>query len=216
MPLRRPKRKLIWDYIITISLAIFLALFIRTFFFEVYRISNSKMKPTLIPGDTVFVSKSWYGWDIPEIKLIEKLFTHSPQRNDVVLYEDPLNDGLESIKRVVGLPKETIQLTQEKLLINGKPLNGNFLNHSPPRISSPSKAIPANKETGNFGPEKIPEDSIFVIGDLRSSPLPNEKPNWAIIPISALKGKAVWIWLSIPENKKFPQIMWDRLFKKIE
>jgi signal peptidase I len=150
---------------------------------ESYQIPNPAptlgMSPTLLPGDTLLVTKWTY------------LLSRNPQpkRGDVVVFSARVN----SIKRVIGIEGDDVALKKGQLFLNGKTI-------------APEKNFGVDFET-----KKVPPGFVFVLGD--TLPLPNLK-NWGLIPISSLKGKALWIWLSIDPDTH--HIRWNRMFRRIE
>jgi signal peptidase I len=216
-------QSLIRDYGGTILAAIAVALLIRFFLIEAYRIPSSAMRPALEPGDTIFVAK----WPF-------RIASHTPKHGDVVVFSLPGPDDSQRdyIKRVVGVPGDTVALKGGHV----------FINNVPTELSGSQKANCASEKTPegfsypvcfenptieDFGPEKVPEGSVFVLGDFRAK-TPREpgtdRPmkSWGIQPISTLKGTALWIWLSIePQNSGvtsgfFPSLRLDRMFRRIQ
>ena len=107
----------------SIFLAIFIALLIRSFIFEPFNIPSGSMKPNLLVGDFLFVSKWSYGFSrhsLPfSIPLIPgKIFANNPERGDVVVFKTPENNRTDYIKRVIGLPGDKIKITNGNIFIN--------------------------------------------------------------------------------------------------
>lgn len=102
-----------------VALAVLLALLVRAFAFESYRIPSGSMAPTLVPGDHVLVSKAAYGLRIPGLGL--RLGGGAPRRGDVVVFESPRVPGTDTVKRVVGVPGDVIELREQVLHVNGVP-----------------------------------------------------------------------------------------------
>ncbi len=150
--------------------AIVVALFVRTFFFQVYRIPTGSMRPTLMEGDHLVVSKVVY-----------KL--RKPIRGEVIVFIYPENPRQTFVKRLVGLPGERLKIEDGKIYINGKPLN------SPPEIASRYYW-----NAGKFGNGEItiPEHGFYVLGDntLNSK----DSRYWGFVPEKNLVGKALFIF----------------------
>ena len=111
----------------TIVYAVIIALFIRTFFYEPFSIPSASMVPTLLVGDYLFVSKFSYGYSryslpfgLPLIP--SRVFFTEPQRGDVVVFKLPRDPSIDFIKRIIGLPGDTIQVKDGVLAINGQPV----------------------------------------------------------------------------------------------
>jgi signal peptidase I len=216
--------KILRDYGITVVVAIAVALSIRSYLIEAYRVpsqAEAAMKPTLEPGETVFVAKAPYG---------VKLFGHEsfpPARGEVILYSPPEDPTRDYIKRVVGLPGDMIRIHGGQLEINGKDLPIEFGLKStcgteilPPALKHGVCIEPPTAQ--DFGPEKVPADKVFVLGDLRTAPqMDSEERNvsWGLVPYSALKGKVLWVWLSLESSHGVssgaPKLRFERMFRRI-
>ena len=142
-----------------IAQALILALIIRTLFFQPFSIPSGSMRPTLLEGDYLFVTKWAYGYSKHSLPFSPNLFDgriwgSQPERGDVVVFKYPPNPALDSIKRVIGLPGETIELRGGELYVNGEHIEQNF-------EMTPNET--------NFGPFTVPEGHYFVMGDNRNN-----------------------------------------------
>ena len=225
--MNEPNYKLLKEYGIAVLVAIVIAIGIRSFVIEAYRIPSSAMKPTLEAGDTIFVSKSTYNWRwLSKIRLGSSSTT-LPKRGDVVIFSTSSEPGRDFIKRVIGLPGDSVEIRESRVTLNGTPLKTTIKGDT----TCGTETLPEGKTFGtcweppaieNFGPETIPPDSIFVLCDLRSSATEQGKTKtWRVIPVSALKGQALWVWLSVDpgsfeQTGIFPQIRFQRMFRRIE
>jgi signal peptidase I len=222
-------RKLFRDYGATVVGAVVIALLIRFFVIEAYRIPSLAMKPTLEPGDTIFVAKWPFGLRFPggEQPLTP---AEAPRRGDVVVFSLPIDPRRDYIKRVIGLPGDQVALRKGQVILNNKTLRLDPLSSAPctPERFPEGKQYEVCSEPPlleDFGPEVVPRSSVFVIGDFRAQ-IPSERPKrnkgWGMIPISALKGRALWVWLSIQPHASgapggwFPQFRFERMFRRIE
>jgi len=214
---RKAGRNLLRDYGGTILAAGALAFLIRFLLIEPYLIPSSSMRPTLERGDVVFVSK------------LPFLQGRLPHRGEVVLFSPSENLQQKLIKRVIGLEGDVVQVKNGKVFLNQKPLllkmgqselcgtesvqDGEFhgVCWEPPTVE-------------NFGPQKIPSGSLFLMSDLRTGSTPDNSKNqvWGIFPISGLKGKVNWIGLSIqprPFDESagwFPRFRYQRMFRRVQ
>lgn len=217
---------LLRDYGGAILVAVLIAFLIRSFLIEAYRIPSQAMRPTLEAGDTVFVAKWPFGLRFLGSK--SKLTSpRPPAYGEVVVFSPPSDPTRDYIKRVVGMPGDTVALRSGKLLLNGKAIALPSAKHEicgteelPDAKRFPTCWEPPLME--NFGPEKVPADSVFVLGDLRTeAPEAKKNRNWGIVPMSALKAKALWIWLSIEppsgsgSGNWFSRIRFERMFEPI-
>ncbi len=182
IPGTRTKRKsVIREYAEAIVIAVLLALFIRTFIVQAFKIPSGSMKPTLLVGDHILVNKFIYGVKIPftDKSLIE---LSQPKRGDVVVFKYPLDTKKDYIKRVIGLPGDKVELVNKKLLINGRP------------TADPHASYSIYGNLRNFGPVSVPVDHLFVMGDNRDES--SDSRVWGFVPFAYLKGKAFLIYWS--------------------
>ncbi len=191
----KPKKTALREYTEAFLIAILLALLIRTFIIQAFKIPTGSMEPTLLVGDHLLVSKFSYGIHIPNEILFTSIqlfpdyhfFTRVPERGDIVVFKYPEDPSKDFIKRVVGLPGETIQIIQQRVYINDKLLKEPYAYHSkPPSLDSGKR--------DNMPPLRIPEDSIFVMGDNRENS--HDSRFWGALKVSKLRGKAQWIYWS--------------------
>ncbi|MBU0673057.1 MAG: signal peptidase I [Proteobacteria bacterium] len=198
-----PKKSIFREYAEAILIALLLALFIRTFVVQAFKIPSGSMIPTLMVGDHILVSKFIYG--------IKNPFTGSvlvpvklPERNDIVVFKFPLNPSQDFIKRVIGLPGDRVEMIEKKLLVNGEPIAEDPGVYLDERIFS-SDIQPRD----NFGPIIVPEHSLFVMGDNRDNS--HDSRFWKFVDIKAVKGKAFVIYWSWDHDVFFPR--WKRIGK---
>ena len=179
------------------------------------------MKPTLEVGDFILVNKFAYGIRLPVIdtKIIE---VGNPQRGDVMVFRYPSNPSINYIKRVVGLPGDTITYTTDKrLLINGKPVPEQFLGEEEGSLGrtllykeklGDAEHLTRKQLRRNIMPTAqwvVPEGHYFMMGDNRDDSndsrywhdahIPREL--WGMVPDQNIVGKAFAVWLSWPEPK---------------
>ncbi len=230
----------------SIIFAIFIALLIRSFIFEPFNIPSGSMKPNLLVGDFIFVSKWSYGFSkhsLPfSMPLIpKKIFSKIPSRGDVVVFKTPQDNRTDYIKRIIGLPGDTIELKDGILFINNVEINrkktndfiDNDKNVQQKRVRKYIEYI-FNKEievldlidngvADNTQLYKVPDNYFFVMGDNRDNSQDSRFINSVgFIPFENLVGKAQLIFFSL-ENSRFIEIWkwpsairYDRIFKKIK
>ncbi len=178
----------VWDWAKSIILALILALFIRTFFVQAYKIPSGSMIPTLLIGDHILVNKMVYGIRNPFTR--EVWFNgRLPKRQEIVVFIYPQNRKLDFIKRVIGLPGDVVEIRNKQVYVNGKPLREPYVRHSDPKIL-PRELSPRD----NFGPVKVPPGYIFVMGDNRDESY--DSRFWGFVPLKDVKGKAFIIYFS--------------------
>ena len=237
----------------TIGVAIFIALFIRTFLFEPFNIPSSSMVPTLLVGDYLFVSKYAYGfsrYSFPfGVQLVpgpDRVMLDPPERGDVAVFKLPLDNKTDYIKRIIGLPGDTVQMIKGELHINGEKVDHKALSdypYHPNGNGNRTEMVPRYLETlpngksfdiieiyGQRGslddtvPFTVPEGHYFAMGDNRDNSTDSRAGNRVgMIPEENLVGRAEMIFFStngsadIWEIWKWPDaIRWERLFKTID
>lgn len=184
-----------------ILVAILIALFIRTFVVQAFKIPSGSMKQTLQIGDHILVNKFLYGIKIPYWrKTIIPIKT--PQRGDIIVFKFPNDPKKDFIKRVIGVGGDLVECRDKQLWVNQKRLNHDVGVYTDPHI------IPGNiRPRDNFGPIKIPVRSLFVMGDNRDESF--DSRFWGFVDLKAVNGKAFiiyWSW-----DKLNFGVRWNRL-----
>ena len=180
----------IYDNVKTLLVALILAVLIRSLLFQPFYIPSSSMEPTLLVGDRIFVSKYTYGYSkhsfpfSPNISN-ERFFAKSPKRGDLVVFKTPADNRTDYIKRLIGLPGDTIQFIKGELIINNKSISrrqvasekiircGNFFLETNTFIETLPNGIEhlvAYKKRGslqNSKVYKVPSNHYFLLGDNR-------------------------------------------------
>jgi signal peptidase I len=186
--MRKPKSK-VQEYIEAIILAILIAFFIRTFVIQAYKIPSGSMKPTLQIGDHILVSKFNYGVKLPFIRST-LIPIGTPERGDIVVFIYPEDRTKDFIKRLIGLPGDTIEIRDKKITLNGLPWSdsrGVYVDN----LIIPGSVQPRD----NFGPVTVPEGSFFVMGDNRDESY--DSRFWGFVNQKDILGKAqiiYWSW----------------------
>lgn len=192
------RKSVVREYLEAIVIAILLALFIRAFVVQAFKIPSGSMKPTLLVGDHILVNKFIYGIKIPftDKTLIE---VSEPERGDVIVFKYPLDTSKDYIKRVIGLPGDRIQIIKRRLYLNGKPVEDTHAHYSSPE--------PLGAALHNFGPVTVPDGRLFVMGDNRDAS--SDSRVWGFVPFSYVKGEAFLIYWSW-DHANFG-VRWGRL-----
>jgi signal peptidase I len=184
------KRKhIVREYAESIIIAIILALIIRTFVVQAFKIPSGSMEDTLAIGDHILVNKFIYGTKIP-FTSTRFLKMRDPQRGDVIVFEYPEDPSKDFIKRVVGLPGDEVQVIDKKVLVNGKP----YVN--PHEVHKEKDIIPeAQNPRDNTKVIKVPQGAYFVMGDNRDRSY--DSRFWGFVKMDKVKGLAFikyWSW----------------------
>ena len=202
----KPKKKsIIREYVEAFAIAIVLALFIRTFIIQAFKIPSSSMESTLLIGDHLIVSKFSYGIKVPLIK--SKLFLKAPERGEVIVFEYPVDHSKDFIKRAIGLPGDRVEIINKKVYVNGKPLNESYTQFADDAII-PKEFQPRD----NFGPITVPEGHIFAMGDNRDRS--SDSRFWGFVDLNEIKGRALviyWSWDTVNTT-----VRWGRIGKLIK
>ena len=188
------RKSVVREYAEAILIAIVLALFIRTFVIQAFKIPSGSMKPTLLVGDHILVNKFIYGIKLPFTDKI-LISLGEPERGDVVVFKFPLDTRKDYIKRVIGLPGDRVELVDKQLLINGRP------------TEDPHGSYSLSGSMRQYGPVTVPADHLFVMGDNRDES--SDSRVWGFVPRSYLKGKAFLIYWSW--DRKSYGVRWSRL-----
>ncbi|MDR2892853.1 MAG: signal peptidase I [Deltaproteobacteria bacterium] len=178
------KKKPVWrEYLDAIIVALALALFIRAFVFQAYQIPSGSMLDTLLIGDRLLVNKFIYGVKMPfsETVLFE---VGDPERGEIIVFANPRNTEEDYIKRIIGIPGDTLEMRHKKLFRNGEAVDEPYV-----RLSG--RITPYD----NFGPLTVPDGKYFCMGDNRDSSL--DSRDWGFVDRSLIRGKAwrmYWSW----------------------
>ncbi len=185
------KKKSAWrENIEAIAIAVVLALFIRAFVVQAFKIPSGSMKDTLLIGDHILVNKFIYGIKMP-FSNATLISVKNPQRGDIMVFKFPEDPEKDFIKRVIGVEGDVVEVRQKKVFVNHKELDEPYAKHTDPRI------IPAwIQPRDNFGPVTVPKDSLFVMGDNRDHSY--DSRFWGFVKLDAVRGKAFiiyWSWV---------------------
>lgn len=191
------------EYVEAIILAVVIAFFVRTFIIQAYKIPSGSMKPTLLIGDHLLVTKFNYGVKLPLLRSM-LIPLGQPKRGDIVVFIYPEDRSKDFIKRMVGLPGDTIEVREKKVFINNLPWNDPYGRHVD------SLMIPgAVQPRDNFGPVTVPAGSYFVMGDNRDESY--DSRFWGFVKQEDILGKALiiyWSW-----NSEESGVRWNRIGK---
>jgi len=207
-----------------IVIAVVLALFIRTFVVQAFKIPSGSMEETLLIGDHILVNKFIYGITIPFTE--KKLITFAkPKPGDIIVFIYPEDPSKDFIKRVIAVEGDILTIKDKKVFVNGKQFEDphGVLHKDPDIISSEYGRL---NPRDNFGPVTVPPHALFVMGDNRDRSL--DSRFWGYVDLNKVKGKAFiiyWSWggffKDIPwidyfyQFKFFKDVRWSRIGKII-
>lgn len=184
-----PAKSKLRENIEAIVIAVILALFIRTFIVQAFKIPSGSMQPTLAIGDHILVNKFIYGVKLPFTGATLIPFK-DPARGDIIVFRYPEDPDKDFIKRLVALPGDTVEIKNKRVYVNHVPVTDDVGVHSDPHVIS-GRINPRD----NFGPVTVPEGSYFVLGDNRDNSY--DSRFWGFVKNRAVLGKAFiiyWSW----------------------
>jgi len=196
-----------------ILIAIVLALFIRTFIIQAFKIPSGSMKATLQIGDHILVNKFIYGVKFPYLKIpfvgeADPYYGRTiipvskPGRGDIIVFKFPEDPEKDFIKRVIGVPGDEVRIRNKTVYINDRPFEDSYGIHTDNHIVSK-----ATQPRDHFGPVTVPVNKVFVMGDNRDHSY--DSRFWGFVDLKAVKGKAFIIYWSWDRSNL--GIRWGRL-----
>jgi signal peptidase I len=227
-----PRKSTAREYFESIAIAVILALFIRTFVVQAFKIPTGSMENNLLIGDHLLVNKFVFG---PATSGLERalLPVRDIARGDIVVFKYPEEPERDFIKRVIGLPGETLELKNKKVHINGRPLDEPYVHFLVPPSATGQEVAPYDVRE-NYGPVTVPAGQYFVMGDNRDNS--QDSRWWGFLPRANVKGKALMIYWSFQAESQdyqreglgetltgalnvlthfFTRTRWERIFQQI-
>lgn len=195
------KKKRIWEYAKAIITALILAMLIRAYIIQAFKIPSGSMTPTLLIGDHILVNKFLYGTKIPFSGKRVFMFK-KPERGDIMVFKYPENPSKDFIKRVVAVEGDVIESKNKMIHVNGNKVNEPYAHHTDSSMR-PMGIEPRD----NFGPVIVPKNKYFVMGDNRDQSY--DSRYWGYVDIKDVKGKALilyWSWDSEKNWVRFGRI----------
>ena len=210
------KKSTIREYFESIVIAVILALFIRTFIVQAFKIPTGSMENNLLIGDHLLVNKFVFA---PTISPLEaKLLPVDPiRRGDIIVFKYPVEPDRDFIKRVIGLPGDTVELKNKKVFINGKGLDEPYVHFLFPADdgSGADSSLAEFDVRRNYGPVVVPAEHYFMMGDNRDNS--EDGRYWGFLPRSYVKGKALFVYFSFTDQPSglLSNVRWNRIFHQI-
>jgi signal peptidase I len=194
------KKSTLREYFESIVIAVILALFIRTFVVQAFKIPTGSMEENLLIGDHLLVNKFVFG---PTRIGAERtvLPVGTIRRRDVVVFKYPVEPERDFIKRVIGLPGETVEVREKKVYVNGAPLDEPYVHFlQPPNTDSEFHEVTSFDVRERYGPVTVPPNQYFVMGDNRDNS--QDSRYWGFLPRENVKGKALLIYWSYEAERE--------------
>ena len=231
------RKSVLREYAEAITIALAVALLLRFFVIEAFKIPSGSMVETLAIGDFIFVNKMSYRTEVPYTVLGVRFpgggttikEWRQPDRGDIVVFRFPTDQKVDYIKRVVGLPGDTIELRGNQLLVNGEQYERTFqerMTYNDQHCRSGSGALfvedngkdqysvllrEGSNAFENFGPVHVKEGHLFAMGDNRDNS--SDSRAWGQVPIEYVKGRAMFVWLSLDRCSdllSLERVRWSR------
>ena len=203
------KKRFVKEYIEPIVIAVLIALFVRTFVVQAFKIPSSSMEPTLLVGDYLLVNKFLYGTRLPftDHKIFE---LKRPRRGDIIVFIYPKDRSKDFIKRVIGQEGEKVEIIHNKIYINDQLIADPWGHFSEKSLWT--RYLPSME---SFGPVVVPKDSLFVMGDNRDNS--QDSRFWGFVTLDEVRGKAFIIYFSLDWNAQrlIEKVRWARIGKLI-
>ncbi len=219
------------EYFESIVIAVILALFVRTWVVQAFKIPTGSMENNLLIGDHLLVNKFIFG---PTATALERTLmpVRDPRRGDVVVFKFPDEPERDFIKRVIGLPGETLELRSKKVYVDGRPLDEPYVHFL--EGASDAQEITSFDVRERYGPVRVPPGQYFVMGDNRDNS--QDSRYWGFLPRHYIKGRALMIYWSYESGRQdyldegvgasvrrlgsvvahfFTRTRWERLFHQI-
>lgn len=218
-----------WGKSLAVAFLIFLVL--RTFLVQTFVITSGSMEDTLLVGDFLVISRAAYGAQIPGTG--HRLPGYQDfGRREVIVFEPPHDPEIDVVKRIVGLPGDTVAMRDKVLFINGEPQTEPYVRHSDPEGEVRDAwmdwqlpfLVPGARPDGfrptrdEWGPVVVPRNKLLMLGDNRDDSI--DSRYWGFLDQSEVKGRAHWIYFSYDAEslKPFPWLLdvrWGRIFSGI-
>src|SRR6266702_3278424 len=187
------KKSTIREYYEALLIAVIFVNFARIFAFQAFKIPTGSMEDNLKVGDHIIVNKFIYG---PASDPWKGLFPlRDPKRGDIIVFRYPLQPDTDFVKRVIGMPGDTVEIRDKKVSVNGKALNEPYVIHEDSTVYPLQPALPEPyRSRDQFGPFTVPLGQYFAMGDNRDRS--SDSRYWGTVPRSMIKGRAFMVYWS--------------------
>ena len=224
--------RMLWDWTRSMTMALLLFFLVRSFLVQAFKIPSGSMEGTLLVGDFLLVNKLVYGAEVPFTNRRLPAM-HAPRRGEVIVFQWPEDPTKDFVKRLVGVPGDTIGMVDGVLRLNGTPLKERYVSHTEPG-SDPSgdefrwqrqflvRAALApdsyHPSRNNWGPIVVSPSHYFVLGDNRDNSL--DSRYWGFVPDSMVRGRPIFVYFSYAADSTSPaafltHVRWRRLGTRV-
>jgi len=216
------------EFLRSVALVLVCFFLVRTFVVEAFKIPTSSMEGTLLAGDFLLVNKAVYGADVPGTGLTLPAFTE-PRRGEIIVFHPPHEPAKHYVKRLVGLPGDTLEMRQKLLQVNGAVLDEPYVQHHDPDGDAvhpgmtwqgpflPDERVASGRyrpSRDNWGPLIVPDDHFFVLGDNRDNS--EDSRYWGFVEREDIKGRPWRVYYSSDPAHAglvswFRDVRWERI-----
>jgi signal peptidase I len=194
------RKSTIREYYEALLIALIFVNFARIFVFQAFKIPTGSMEDNLKVGDHLIVNKFVYGPPGPLARLVPIRDVH---RGDIIVFRFPRQPETDFVKRVVGLPGETILIRRKRVYVDGRALDEPYVVHDDPQIYPGGEMQPEPyRSRDNFGPYHVPDGEYFAMGDNRDRS--HDSRYWGGVPRSMIKGRAFMVYWSFEADREAP------------
>jgi signal peptidase I len=223
----------LWEWARSFTTTVIVIVLVRTFLIDIFRIPSASMEGTLLVGDILFVNKLAYGAEVPFTKARLPALK-APHRGDVVVFEWPMDRSKTFVKRLVGLPGDTLAMRGGTLYVNGRAQREVFARREPAGhdsyghefdwlrralLPAAHASAGAQPSRNTWGPLVVPGHSFFVLGDNRDNS--SDSRYWGFVPDSLLRGQPLVVYYSVAPDSLRPgpwlrRIRWQRIGELVD
>jgi len=217
-----------WEWAKSFSVTVLVILIVRTFLLDIFRIPSSSMEGTLLVGDILFVNKLAYGADVPfAARRLPAM--HEPTRGELIVFKWPVDHSKAFVKRLVGMPGDTIAMRQGRLIVNGLAQQERFTRRTPGAsdpmvvefdwlrralLPAAHASAGAHPTRNTWGPLVVPRHHFFMLGDNRDNS--SDSRYWGFVSDTLLLGQPLLVYYSIAPDSTNPgswlsRVRWHRI-----
>lgn len=221
-----------WEWIKSAAVALVIWYFLTALIVQAFRIPSGSMERTLLEGDFLFANKALYGAEVPFVKKRFPAF-REPVRFDIVIFDSVTDDGVNVVKRIVGMPGDTLIMQDNTLVVNGRRIEEDYVVLSDQSVDPADPQMRAwqvkyflerskrsyRPTLKNWGPLVVPPDSFFVLGDNRDHSY--DSRYWGFLGRDRIRGRPMFVYYSYDKDGGLPfpfltAVRWNRIFSRVD